>query len=251
MQFLKVQTSSIRRIASRTFWLGLLVLVLALHSHATTIILTMDSNWNDYHEYTYTDADGDLVTLPSGPYPVTISGGSFDSGVVLYVMCYDINLDAYAGASYNGIFVLPSDTGEIEAAYLQAKLVELGGYDADVQTVSGPISMAIWQLTDPSSINPAPFRLDPAAEAYVAEAEAAYLNGTWTALDAEQFPLWSPFTPGATQRFGFLEGQAPLPSDVVPEPASLSLVLMAAGLGLVFAVRQRRYALARQRARHS
>jgi hypothetical protein len=239
MRLLNAGTWSCGRIAARTLWLGLAVVMMAAQVHATDIILTMDANWSDYHEYTYTDAEGEQVTLPTGPYPVTISGGSYGSaGVDLLVMCYDINLDAYTGASYNGVFVLPSDAGEIEAAYLQSKLVALGGYDANIETVSGPISLAIWQLTDPYSVNPAPFNEDPAAQAWVIQAQNAYLSGAWTFTDATRFPLWQPTPVGSTQRFGFLEGQAPLPSDVVPEPGSL--VLIAAGLGLVLAARWKR-----------
>lgn len=238
MRFLKAGTASSGRIAARILGLVLLVLVLAAQSRATDIIVTMEGSISDYLSYTYTDADGTTHTEYTGPYPVIVSGGSYGAGVQVYVMCYDINLDAYVGASYNGEFVLPDEADEIEAAYLQNQLVEDGGFSADVQTVSGPISMAIWQLMDGSSQNPAPFAQDPAAAALVAEAQNAYLSGAWTQADAERYPLWAPTPLGSTQRFGFLEGQAPLNSDIVPEPASP--VLMAAGFAVVLALRRKR-----------
>jgi len=238
MRFLKAGTASSGRIAARTAVLVLLVLALAAQSHATTIIVTLESSINDYHSYTYTDVDGTQHTEYTGPYPVTVSGGSYGTGVEIYVMCFDINLDAYIGASYSGIFVPATEADEIEAAYLQNKLANEGGFNADVQTVSGPISMAVWQLMDGSSQNPASFPLDPAAAPLVAEAQNAYLTGAWTEGDAEKYPLWESVPITTTQRFGFMEGQAPLPSDVVPEPDSL--VLMAAGFGVVLALRWKR-----------
>jgi hypothetical protein len=220
--------------------LGLFVLALAAQSQATTIILTMANDINVYHSYTYTDIDGTTHQEYSGPYPATLSGGSYGSGAGVFVMCYDINMSAYLGASYNGVFEPPTEENEIEAAYLQNKLEKLGGYNADVQTISGPIAMAVWQLMDTNSYNPAPFVPDRAAIALVAEAQTAYHNGTWTQSDAAHYAFWEPTPTSMTQRFGFVSGQAPTPPDIVPEPASA--VLMAAGFGLVLALRRKAFA---------
>jgi hypothetical protein len=119
MQFLKAGTSSIGIIAARIAVLGLLALALVAQSQATTIYLTMADSMSDYHSYTYYDSDGNEHTLPPGPYPATLSDGSYGSGVEVFVMCYDINIDAYVGATYAGIMVLPTTPDEIEAAYLQ------------------------------------------------------------------------------------------------------------------------------------
>ena len=210
----------------------LLALALAAPSYADTIVLTLDGNFSDYHTYTYTGTDGGTHTEYSGPYPATLSGGTYADGTVAFAMCYDINMAAYIGTSYNGHMVLPSDAAEFEAAYLLDKLEHLGGYSADVQTISGPIAMAVWQLMDPSSQDPSPFVLDPAAAPLVAEAQNAYLDGTWTEADAVKYLLWFPDPISATQRFGLVEVQAsdPPPSDPTPEPASLVLVLLGGAL---------------------
>jgi hypothetical protein len=241
MQFHKARTSSFGSIAARIAVLGLLALALVAQSHATTIYLTMADSMSDYHSYTYYDL-GIAYTLPTGPYPATLSGGSYGSGVGVFVMCYDINIDAYVKATYAGIMVLPTTEAEIEAAYLQKELADKGGfYGADVDTISGPISMAVWQLMDPSSQVPTPFALDPAAAAYVSQAEDAYSGGTWTQADAAKYAFWMPTPITATQRFGFVFGQAPQSSDIsTPEPGSL--VLMAAGFAVVLALRRKRQA---------
>lgn len=228
MQFPKAGTSSIGSIAARAAVLGLLALALVAQSQATTIYLTMAPSMSYYHSYTYYDIIGDPNTLPTGPYPSTLSDGSYLSGVEVFVMCYDINMDAYVGATYAGIMELPTTPAEIEVAYLQKELAADGGFNADVQTISGPISMAVWQLMDPSSQFPAPFPLDPAAAFYVSQAEGAYLNGNWTQADAASYAFWAPVPITTTQRFGFVFGQAPQPSDIttLPEPGSLVLFLL-------------------------
>jgi len=228
MRFHKARTSSFGSIAARIAVLGLLALALVAQSHATTIYLTMADSMSDYHSYTYYDVLDNAHTLPTGPYPATLSGGSYgSSGVGVYVMCYDINMDAYVKATYAGIMVLPTTETEIEAAYLQKELADDGGFDADVDTISGPISMAVWQLMDPSSQVPTPFVLDPAAAAYVAEAEYAYTSKKWTQADAANYAFWMPTPITTTQRFGFVFGQRPLPSDITtPEPGSLVLFLL-------------------------
>ena len=240
MQFHKARTSSFGSIAARIAVLGLLALALVAQSHATTINLTMADSMNDYHSYTYYDL-GIAYTVPTGPYPATLSGGSYGPGVVVFVMCYDINIDAYVGAKYAGIMVLPTTEAEIEAAYLQKELADDGGFYGAPLSESGPISMAVWQVMDPSSQNPAPFPLDPLAAAYVSQAENAYLSGDWTQADAANYAFWEPTPIGTTQRFGFVFGQAPLSSDITgPEPGSL--VLMAAGFAVVLALRRKRQA---------
>lgn len=241
MQFHKARTSSLGSIAARIALLGLLALALVAQSHATTIYLTMADSMSDYHSYTYYDVLDNGHTLPNGPYPATLSGGSYGSGVGVFVMCYDINIDAYVKATYAGIMVLPTTEAEIEAAYLQKELADKGGFGADVDTISGPISMAVWQLMDPSSQVPTPFALDPAAAFYVSQAEDAYSGGTWTQADAAKYAFWMPTPITTTQRFGFVFGQVPQSSDITnPEPGSL--VLMAAGFAVVLALRRKRQA---------
>jgi hypothetical protein len=235
----KAGTSSIWIIAARIAVLGLLVLALVAPSHATSISLKLTGDYynrDDYPYYTYTDMYGNSHGEYTGPYPATVSGGSYGTGVGLFVMCYDINMDALIGETYTGIMVLPTTAAEIEAAYLQKKLATYedptpdGGFGAPLG-VSGPISMAVWQLMDPSSQVPKPFALDPAAAALVVEAETAYLSGNWTQADAANYAFWEPTPINTTQRFGFVYGQPPQPTDITnPEPASVMMFLLGGAL---------------------
>jgi hypothetical protein len=245
----KAGTSSIGSIAARIAVLGLLALALVAPSHATTISLKLTGDINNsdvypYYTYTYTDIYGNTHTEGeyTGPYPATVSGGSYGTGQGIFVMCYDINMEAFIGETYTGIMVMPTTVPEIEAAYLQSKLATYedptpdGGFGA-LLSVSGPISMAVWQLMAPSSQvpTPKPFGLGPAAAAWVAEADNAYLSGNWTQADADEYAFWMPTPINMTQRFGFVYGQPPQPSDITtPEPGSLVMfllggVLLAAG----------------------
>jgi hypothetical protein len=207
--------------------LGLLVLALALVSSAgaTPISVTLDTNWNDYHSYSYA-VNGTTYTLPTGPYPAILTGGVYGSGTLAYLICFDINVDTYIGQTYWGSLTVPEDTPQIEVAWLMDQLGLAGGYYAPVST-SGPISMAIWQLEDPSSVNSTPFVEDPAAQPWVAAAINAVNVGDWQDTNAAQHPFWSPDDPGASQRFGIV--------SVVPEPGSSALVgASLIGLGLLF-----------------
>jgi len=114
-----------------------------------------------YHSYTYYDVLSNAHTLPSGPYPATLSGGSYGSGVGVYVMCYDINIDAYVGATYAGIMVLPTTVPESRRP-TQKELADKGGL-ARTWIHQWPISNGRLAVMDPSSQVPTPFALDPAA----------------------------------------------------------------------------------------
>jgi hypothetical protein len=219
---------------------GILCLAIAPACFGNTIMLTMDPNFSDYHTYTYTDVDGAQHTTYPGPYPVTMSGGSFGSGVPVYVMCMDIHIDAYIGATYAGHLKHPTTEAEIEASYLQHKLALLGGYNADVQTIGGPIAMAIWRLMIPSSQNQTPFADDQAALVYIDEAKYAYQHALWTASEARNWGLWEPDPIGTTQRFGFVTGQFPVPEDYSPEPGTV--LMMGGGLAAIVLLGTRRQA---------
>jgi hypothetical protein len=199
-------------------------------AHAATIVVILDSNWADYHQYSYTATDQSSQTVPTGPYIGTFTGGSFGSSTT-YLFCLDFNIDTSIGQPYSGYLVHPTTQADIESAYLENKVLQAGGYNSDVQSLSGPVSMAIWTLEDPSSANPAPFPVDPTTAALVTEAQNAYLNGTWTASMAAAFPMWIPDTIGSSQRFGVMLGPQFSTTDIVPEPGSASLFVIA---GLLF-----------------
>ena len=216
--------------------LGLVLLALALVSvaRAGSINLTLDPNYpSDYHFYTYT-VGGQNYTLPTGPYPAILSGGKYGTGTLAYLICFDINVDTYVGQTYAGSLVTPTDTTQLEVSYLMAQLSHLGGYYAPVNTVSGPISLAIWQLENPSSVNSTPFVLDPTAQVWVDAAVNAVQSDQWTVEMAAQYPFWSPDNLSASQRFGIV--------DTVPEPTTCALVgASLISLGLFFRKRLNRH----------
>ena len=228
--YLPLKTSS--RFLIRLACIGAMA---AVSVHAATIVVTLDSNWSDYHEYSYTATDQSSHTVPTGPYIATFTGGSFTSSTV-YLFCLDFNIDTPVGQPYNGNLLYPTTQADIESAYLENKVLQGGGYTSDVQGLSGPVSMAIWTLEDPSSANPAPFPVDPTTAGLIAEAQNAYLDGSWTASMAAAFPIWMPDTIGSSQRFGVMLGPQFTTTDVTPEPGSASLFGIA-GL-LLFAFRK-------------
>lgn len=191
-------------------------------THAATIIVTLDSNWADYHEYTYTATDLTNHTAPTGPYIGTFTGGSFGAGQV-YLFCLDFNVDTFIGQPYSGYLTYPTTPAEIESAYLENQVLQAGGYNANVQGVSGPAQMAIWYLMNPSSVNPAPFPVDQTTAALVTEAQNAYLSGAWTATMASAYPVWIPDVLTSSQRFGVMLGPRFSSADVAPEPGTACL----------------------------
>lgn len=194
---------------------------------AGTISVTLDPNFpSDYTFYTYTDSMGDSNTIPVSPYEATINGGGYLPNQSYYLWCYDINVDTAAGVAYSGTIQSPSTAATIEAAYLENQLIQLDGYNAPAPVV-GPYSLAIWQLMNPSSVKPAPFPLDPAAQPLVAAAVAAYTSGAWTQADASQYSVWTPDNLATSQRFGLVAA----PVTETREPATFGLI----GLGLLAA----------------
>jgi hypothetical protein len=203
----------------RSFFLLLCLGVTASAAHATTIIVTLDPNWPDYHQYSYTDTNGSPQSATTGPYSGTFTGGSFGTAAV-FLFCYDFNVETFIGQPYSGSLVYPTSETEIEAAYLMDQVLQAGGYNADVQSSSGPAAMAIWFLENPSSVDPTPFPVDQTTAALVAQAQDAYLNGTWTASMAAAYPIWIPDIPTSSQRFGVMLGPSFSHSDIAPEPGS-------------------------------
>ena len=214
----------------RIFPLLLLVVLLPVSLQAVPIILTMDSNWSNYHSYSYTDTNGIGRAEYTGPYSAKLSGGSYGTGTQVYINCFDINVHVYIGGVYEGYMSVPTTPADLAAAYLESKMLQAGGFNAPV-SVTGPLAMAIWQLENPSSINPTPFPYDRAAAALILEAQNAVASGAWTFAQAKYYPMWMPTPLGSAQRFGLVLGPEPELTDLVPEPQSL--LMIAGGLLLI------------------
>jgi hypothetical protein len=209
--------------------LGAICLALSMIAHADTVTLTLDSHFStpDYAFYTYTDTKGVVQSnVPVGPYIATLNGGGYNNASVL-VFCYDKNADTYVGQAYPGSVTPisglsnPTYSEVLESTYLVNELMGDGGINAPLAT-RGAISLAIWEIMNPSSLTKYdPFPTDPAALPYEAQAALAVADGKWTAADANTYQTWMPGADFATiQRFGVV--------TEAPEPSTL--VLMVTGL---------------------
>src|SRR5208283_176034 len=215
--------------------LSLLTLALALMglARAGNITIVLDPNFpGAYKTYSYT-VSGTTYNEYTSPYMASISGGIYGQDSLLYVACFDINIDTYVGQAYTGSLVLPGNNQvQDEVSWLMAQLSNLGGYNAPVST-SGPISMAIWQLELASSLNPTPFVEDPAAQHWITAAQNTVTSGAWTEADADMYPYWVPDSNESAQRFGIEEVY--LFNGNAPEPGTFGLIgASLVGLGLLF-----------------
>jgi hypothetical protein len=177
------------------------------------------------------------IAVPVGPYAGTLGGSS-----ITLFFCLDGSLSSNWDTSYNGNDSAPSGTDEEEAAFLASlflsdaaadgitldtypsngdeSLTETGpGLSTFVNTVQGPITMAIWEVMG-SLPNDSPYYImnpDPAAAGFVSMAQLNYSSFA-TSLDADVV-----FVPG-TDNQSFVGAAIEV---AVPEPGTL--VLFGAG----------------------
>jgi hypothetical protein len=203
-----------------------LCLTFAFIARADTILLTLDGNLSapDYAFYSYTDTSGHAQdNIPISPYITYLSGGVYNNTPV-YSFCYDFNSPTDVGNPYPGVFELFTDPATMEATYLVDQLNAQGMQNAPL-AIRGAISLAIWQIMNPSSTTSlASFPDDPAAQPWIAAAVNAVNNGLWSVDESNRYPTWVPNDP-SIQRFGIVFQNEP----AAPEPATLA----ATGLALV------------------
>jgi hypothetical protein len=207
---------------------GLVCLALSALAYADSVTITLDSNYpSDYTQYSWI-SNGKTYTEPVSPYMAVLNGDGYFNQSVL-VICYDMSADTYVGKAYTGsmepisYFTGVEKTEIMEATYLVNELNVDGGLNAPL-AVRGALSLAIWEIMNPSSTTKStPFPTDPAALPYEAEAAAAVASGAWTIADANQYQTWVPGPDdiGSIQRFG----------EYTPTPEPTTFVLT--GLGLL------------------
>jgi hypothetical protein len=204
--------------------------VSSLAAYADSATITLDSNWNDYTAYSWTSNNTQYSEVVS-PYLAVLNGDGYFNQSVL-VICYDMNAETNIGTVYTGsiepisYFSGEEQTEIMQATFLENELMNDGGLYAPLAT-RGAISLAIWEIMNPTSTTKAtPFPTDPAALPYEGDAAIAVSSGAWTAADANQYETWMPDDISSIQRFGFINES--------PEPSTFVLTgLGLLGLGLI------------------
>jgi hypothetical protein len=189
--------------------------------HATSITLTGNPNFG---------YQGILV----GPYAATL--GTDPNSLVF---CLDLHIDTYVGVGYLGDVSSPHTQLEKEAAFLASYALYLGAPSGGlVDTVEGPISMAIWQLMETMGSTPP----DPAAQPFIQLAQSAYSNDLITPDFLSGVSIWSPNPAGSSQRFVTAIRDDSMIRSAVPEPGTLVLL----GIGVLLLVVSRALAIRRR-----
>ncbi|MDR3700539.1 MAG: PEP-CTERM sorting domain-containing protein [Candidatus Sulfopaludibacter sp.] len=199
---------------------------------ASTLSFGLGGDPNQYYTFTPIGAQAGVIdTEPVGPYPGWLGQNTAADSNLLF--CITFLKTANWGGTYSGTTAAPSTPQQLQAAYLGAELVNLGGGHATLAE-KGAISMAIWQITDPT---PGDVPRDPAAQSYVADALHAYSGGMLSAADFPNSLILIPNDP-SIQEFLVAGASNPvfptlqLQSEIsgVPEPGTIVLLLAGAGL---------------------
>jgi hypothetical protein len=135
-------------------------------------------------------------------------GTGVSSSLLFY--CIDESLGATFGQSYTGHMRALNNVNEYEAAFLAQYAVTHGAPSNDVtikNTIEGPISMAIWQLTGPMAIPQ-----DAAAQPFIAMAQNAWATGQITAQFLSYYQV---FVPDNTSIQKFMTGSTPEPGSII------------------------------------
>lgn len=208
--------------------LAILWMLAALPACATSVMFGLGGDPNQYYSFTPVGSPGGtLTTVDAGPY-VGWYGEDIPADAVAFVSL-DYLLPPKWSKKYPGTASEPATQAELEAAYLAAQLAKFGGGSAPLAQ-QGAISMAIWQIMN---ANPGDVPLDPAAQAYVAAAIAAYGNGALTATGFPETLIFDAHDPHLSRFMvlGLAQGD---PSN---SPELGTVILLGAGLGLIGAGR--------------
>lgn len=167
-----------------------------------------------------------------GPYAATLAGDPD-----MFVFCLDLHIATYLDTSYEGNLSTPNTPAEEEAAFLAAYSLYLGAPSGGlVNTVEGPISMAIWQLMGTMGATP----LDPAAQPYVQLAQSAYSSGLITDEFLRSVSIWTPNRDVTSQRFITAVRDDGVTQSAIPEPGTVVFLLTGVLFMALSRVRRRR-----------
>jgi hypothetical protein len=197
--------------------LAILLFCPALRAN-TTLQITQNPLWS------YTDTPKDSTT--PGPYLATIGGVPN-----LLVYCLDLHIDTPVGTTFDGYLTHPNTQAEDEAAFLAAYSLTQGAPSANqdvINSLEGPISMAIWQLMGTLTQNGYTTEPDPAAQQFINMANTAYINGQISGAFLSSVNIWNPGTPGSgsTAEQRFIEASAPEPGTLAFLGTGLLLIAL-------------------------
>jgi hypothetical protein len=211
---------------------------------ASTITFGLGTNLAPSYTFTRTDTPvagseypGTSVTVPAGPYSGWL-GANITADTAAF-FCISFLETANYGGTYSGTLTTPTTQRQLEAAYLSSEEYVFLGNTENVALHEGPISMAIWQIMDPTAGD---VPRDPAAQSYVNAAIAEYNAGYLTSAEFTNTKIFVPTDPAIQSFMMVAPSVVPLKSaqndSQVPEASAWTLV--AGGLLLVFLGRWRR-----------
>jgi hypothetical protein len=218
---------------------GLLAFCSTLSANSTVFVLGNSNSSNQ----NYSPAGGG--TVPAGPY-----AGTLTNSLNTLFFCLDGNLSANWDTPYNGTDAPPSGQAQEEAAFLASLMLYVAAQDGItvasdgtnesltingsvsmatfVNTVEGPISMAIWQIMGSLPTQDGIAGNDPAAAPFVALAQDAWTNLLQYPLNPLMVAFNSNvmvFTPtGSTQRFVAAYSDSAVIDAATPEPGTMLLL---------------------------
>lgn len=173
-----------------------------------------------------------------GPYEARLGP---EPDIKTWVFCLDLHIDTNVNTTYAGSLSHPTTEAEKEAAFLAAYSLYLGAPSGSVvNSVEGPISMAIWEIMGTLEQKGNRTVPDPAAARYIQLARSASTSGLISEDFLRKVQIWTPDKDVTSQRFMTAVRDDDMVENAVPEPGTM-LFLGSGILLMVFSrIRRRR-----------